>query len=89
VVPNEKKNCQGTQKWKRQGIMMMDTATVLPRHDPTKKRQSDFGIINSQTRGGMCYHQNLTESEVGRDQDGLEEYTWKKDVNRPVTKSLG
>ena len=25
----------------------------------------------------MCYHQNLTESEVGRDQDGLEEYTWK------------
>ena len=22
----------------------------------------------------MCYHQNLTKSEVGRDQDGLEEY---------------
>ena len=21
----------------------------------------------------MCYHQNLTESEVGRDQDGLKE----------------
>ena len=30
-----------------------------------------------------CYHQNLTESEVGRDQDGLEESTWKKYVNRP------
>ena len=25
----------------------------------------------------LCYHQNLTESEVGRDQDGLEDYTLK------------
>ena len=38
---------------------------------------------------GFCYHQNLTGSEVGRDQDGLEEYTWKKYVNRPDMQSLG
>jgi hypothetical protein len=24
---------------------------ALPRHEPTKKKQSDFGIINSKTRG--------------------------------------
>ena len=25
----------------------------------------------------MCYHQNLTESEVGRDQGGLEDFMLK------------
>ena len=88
-MPNKKKLPGHAEKLRRRGIMMKDTATVLPRHDPTKKRQSDFGIINSKTRGGMCYHQNLTESEVGRDQGGLEEYTWKDYVNRPVMLSLG
>ena len=37
----------------------------------------------------ICYHHKLTKSEVGRDQDGFKEYTWKKYVNRPVMQSLG
>jgi hypothetical protein len=53
VVPKKKKEkLPGhAEKLRRQGIMMTDTATVLPRHDPTKEKQSDFGITNSKTRG--------------------------------------
>ena len=40
-------------------------------------------------RPWVCYHQNLTESEVGRDQDGLKVYIRKKYVNRPYVQSLG
>jgi hypothetical protein len=38
---------------------------------------------------GPCYHQNLTESEVGRDQDRFEEYTWKKYEDRPLYAKYG
>ena len=37
----------------------------------------------------MCHHQDLTESEVGRDQDGFEGYTWKKYVDRPLYAKYG
>ena len=41
------------EKWRRQGIMMKDTAAVsaLPRHDPTKEKRNDFGNVISKTRG--------------------------------------
>jgi hypothetical protein len=61
-------------------------ANVEPaQHNQITLPQRDREVVNLTG----CYHQDLTESEVGRDQDGFEEYTWKKYVNRPVIQNLG
>ena len=40
------------EKWRRQGIMMKDSAagSALPRHDPTEEKHNDFGNVISKTR---------------------------------------
>ena len=51
--------------------MVKDTATVLPRHDPTKEEHNDFGNVISKTRGACVITRFWPNQEVGRDQDGL------------------
>ena len=56
------------EKLRRQGIMITDTATALLCHDMTLRRKNRVVLELSLPKpGGMCYHQILTESEVGRD----------------------
>lgn len=65
-------------KVRRQGIMMKDTAMVLLCYDMTRRRKDRVILeLSIPKPGGMCYHPNLTRSEVGRDRDGLEDYTLK------------
>ena len=44
------KSCREVEKARHHDEEYCD-GSALPRHDPTKKKQSDFGIINSKTRG--------------------------------------
>jgi hypothetical protein len=61
------------EKLRGQGIMMTDAAngSALPRHDPSKEKQSGFGIIIAKTRGACVITRFWTNPEVGRKRDGL------------------
>ena len=37
-----------------------------------------IALTSDKTNMHICYHQNLTESEVGHDQDGREGYIYRK-----------
>ena len=61
------------EKLRRQGIMMMDAAngSALPRHDPSKEKQSGFEIIIAKTRGACVITRFWSNQEMGRKGNGL------------------
>ena len=57
-----------TEKPRRRGVMMVDSAAVsaLLRHDPSEEKQSGFEIIITKTRGGCVITRFWPNQEMGR-----------------------
>ena len=69
--------------------MMKDTATVLPRHDPTKESRVILELPIPKPGGHVLSPEFDRVKRWAAIKMDLRKYTWKNYVNRPVMLSLG
>ena len=81
-------SCREVEKARRHDEEYCD-GSALPRHDPSKEKQSGFEIIITKTRGACVITRFWPNQEMGRNGDGLEGYTRGVSLKRPCAKSLG